>query len=95
MLKNLQKRKLAGIVKMAKITFSFEDVNDGVSVNIESDVDLKNLKEHELTQAQQMGLRMIHSIQHEAQDEADCNDPECNCPHLSAQSANSNFVAPQ
>ena len=90
---------------MAKIVVTFEDVEDAVSVKIESELDLGNLSKEEqdnLTEAQQMGLRMTHILQKEYEsmheDDHDCGDPACKCPHLSGQSmssVNPNYVAPQ
>jgi len=55
---------------MAKVTVTFEDIEEGVSVNVESDPPFpgpaasKEEKES-LTDAQQMGLRMTHLLTEE------------------------------
>lgn len=55
---------------MAKVTVTFEDINEGVSVQVESDPPFpgpaaSQEQKDSLTDAQQMGIRMTHLLTEE------------------------------
>lgn len=68
---------------MAKITVTFEDVEEGVSVKVESDPPFPGpvASQEELdslTEAQEMGLRMTQVLTEEASlHEHECHDEHC------------------
>lgn len=65
---------------MAIVTVTFEDVDEGVKVKIESDPGFPNTEpSEEMTQAQEMGLRMAAMLT----EELDGDEHECgpNCDH--------------
>lgn len=76
---------------MAKVTITFEDMDDGVQVKIESDPSFPGPaatpeQQEAMTDAQQMGIRMtellteeLHQQQHD-HDHEGCG-PDCNHDH--------------
>jgi hypothetical protein len=74
---------------MANVTITFEDAEDGVHVKVESDPQFPepNSFEGNLTEAQNMGIAMLHLLQEKMTEETEaetkdcCNDSGCKCSH--------------
>lgn len=69
---------------MAKVTITFEDIDEGVRVNVESEPGFPgpaNQEEAEFTDAQQMGLRMVDLLNDEVASQNHDHDHDEHCTH--------------
>jgi hypothetical protein len=83
---------------MAKVTVTFEDVEEGISVKVESDPPFPGPaatqeEQDNLTDAQHMGLRMTHQLtaelhENDEEDSFHVHDENCQdqkCPYLAKE----------
>lgn len=75
---------------MAKVTVTFEDIEDGVSVKVVSDPafpgpDATPEEQDALTDAQHMGMRMTELLTEQADSEHHCHDEHCTHDHHAAE----------
>ena len=71
---------------MAKVTMVFEDCEEGVSLNIESDPPLPHRKklsnqDSDLTDAQHMALSVAQMMNQKHGDEKECSEDDRSCSH--------------
>lgn len=89
---------------MAKVTVTFEDIDEGVSVKVESDPAFpgpaaSQEEQDSLTDAQQMGLRMTHLLTEEMASQEghhhECHDEHCTHDHHAAEVPSDGTLAVQ